>query len=122
MTSGNMRSTLELDESQMRDMVATSLDRILEHLRTIGTTPTADTSRGAAVARSLLEPPPEEGVSFEALIARLFADVIPASVNTAGPGYLAYVPGGGVFHAAVADFIAKRRSSTSTEAPRSPVT
>lgn len=107
MTSGNMRSTLELDESQMRDMVATSLDRILEHLRTIGTTPTADTSRGAAVARSLLEPPPEEGVSFEALIARLFADVIPASVNTAGPGYLAYVPGGGVFHAAVADFIAK---------------
>ena len=33
--------------------------------------------------------------------------MIPASVNTAGPGYVGYIPGGGLFPAALADFIAK---------------
>ena len=100
-------SSLELDEEEMRQMVRTSLDRILDHLHGMAQRPTADTSRGAAVARSLIEPAPEVGAPFETLLARVFDDVIPASVNTAGPGYLAYIPGGGLFHAAVADFISK---------------
>ena len=35
----------------------------------------------------------------------LFERAIPKSFNTAGPGYLAYIPGGGLFHTAVADLI-----------------
>ncbi len=31
---------------------------------------------------------------------------MPKSFNTAGPGYLAYIPGGGIFHSALADLIA----------------
>ena len=31
--------------------------------------------------------------------------MIPKSFNTAGPGYLAYIPGGGIFHSAVADLV-----------------
>lgn len=100
-------SQLELDDDEMRSMVRVSLERILDHLRGMSKSPAADTSRGASVARSLIEPAPEEGVPFETLLARLFDDVIPTSVNTAGPGYLAYIPGGGVFHSALADFIAK---------------
>ena len=100
-------SELEPDDDTMRTMVRLSLDRILDHLQGMAKSPAADTSRGAAVARSLIEPAPEEGVPFETLLARLFDDVIPTSVNTAGPGYLAYIPGGGVFHSALADFIAK---------------
>jgi aromatic-L-amino-acid decarboxylase len=49
---------------------------------------------------------PEEGQPFDKLLRLLFGRVIPASLNTASPGYLAYVPGGGLFHAAVADLIA----------------
>ena len=36
----------------------------------------------------------------------LFARAVPCSFNTAGPGYLAYIPGGGLFHAAVARLLA----------------
>jgi aromatic-L-amino-acid decarboxylase len=36
----------------------------------------------------------------------LFDRVVPVSYNTAGPGYLAYIPGGGLLQTAVADLIA----------------
>jgi aromatic-L-amino-acid decarboxylase len=49
---------------------------------------------------------PERGVPFERLLRLLFGRVIPASLNTASPGYLAYIPGGGLFHSALADLVA----------------
>jgi aromatic-L-amino-acid decarboxylase len=49
---------------------------------------------------------PREGRSIEELLALLFERAIPKSFNTAGPGYLAYIPGGGLFASAVADLIA----------------
>jgi aromatic-L-amino-acid decarboxylase len=59
-----------------------------------------------ALARSLAEPLPETGTAADELLDLLFTRVIPKSFNTAGPGYLAYIPGGGLPHAAVADLIA----------------
>ena len=64
------------------------------------------TAGGKKLARSLREPMPERGRPFERLLRLLFGRVIPASLNTASPGYLAYIPGGGLFHSAVADLIA----------------
>jgi aromatic-L-amino-acid decarboxylase len=52
------------------------------------------------------EPPPQQGEDFEALLRELFEERIPDSINTAGPNYFAYVPGGGLLHAAIADLIA----------------
>ncbi len=68
--------------------------------------PAADTDGGVALARSLAEPLPETETAVEDLLDLLFTRVIPKSFNTAGPGYLAYIPGGGLPHAAVADLIA----------------
>ncbi len=45
-------------------------------------------------------------MAYEALLDHLFGDLVPRSFNAAGPGYLAYVPGGGIIHADIADFIA----------------
>ena len=45
-------------------------------------------------------------MAYDALLDHLFDDLVPRSFNAAGPGYLAYVPGGGIIHAAIADFIA----------------
>ena len=56
--------------------------------------------------RALAETLPEQGTDFERLLRLLFQDAIPLSFNTAGPGYLAYIPGGGLFPSAVADLIA----------------
>lgn len=91
----------------MRAMVGAALEHVLEHIRELPSQPVADMSLGAAIAQSLNEPIPTTGRAFEELLAQLFGEVIPASVNTISPGFMAYIPGGGIFHAAVADFIAK---------------
>ena len=48
---------------------------------------------------------PEAGRPLPGLLERL-RPAIAKSYNTAGPGYLAYIPGGGVYASALADFVA----------------
>lgn len=97
---------LELSSEAMRELVERAMDRIVRHVETLGEQPMHATAGGRKLARSLREPMPEHGASFERLLRLLFGRVIPASLNTASPGYLAYIPGGGLFHSAVADLIA----------------
>lgn len=98
--------TLELSSAELRRLIDSARDRILEYLESLPRQPSADNEGGAALARSLREPLPENGTPAEELFDLLFRKVIPKGFNTAGPGYLAYIPGGGVPHAAVADLIA----------------
>ena len=95
--------TLELQGPALRALVDQACERILAHLAP--RQPSADTEGGAELARSLFQPLPESGRPAEELLDLLFERVIPKSFNTAGPGYLAYIPGGGLPHAAVADLI-----------------
>jgi aromatic-L-amino-acid decarboxylase len=90
----------------MREMVDLAMDRIARHIETLPEQPMHATRGGKKIARSLREGMPERGVAFERLLRRLFGKVIPISLNTASPGYLGYIPGGGIFHAALADLIA----------------
>ena len=97
---------LELSSAQMRALADAAMARIVAHIEALPTMPAADAIGGAELARALREPLPEEGAAFESLLDMLFDRAIPRSFNTAGPGYLAYIPGGGIFHAALADLIA----------------
>ncbi|HEX6095998.1 MAG TPA: aminotransferase class V-fold PLP-dependent enzyme [Thermoanaerobaculia bacterium] len=98
---------LEPDEAQMRQLVEQAMDRIVAHIESLPSQPAMNVEGATEYARTLVEPrPPERGESYESLLDFLFNDAIPRSFTAAGPGYLAYVPGGGLFHAAVADLIA----------------
>ena len=97
---------LELSSEAMREMVDLAMERIVRHIETLPEQPMHATRGGKKIARKLREAMPERGVAFERLLRRLFGKVIPTSLNTASPGYLGYIPGGGLFHAAVADLIA----------------
>lgn len=97
--------TLELSPEEMRRLVEQVLDYIVSHLESLPRQPAIDIDGGAELAHSLVEPMPEQGQPYEQILDLLFRQVIPKSFNTAGPGYLAYIPGGGIFHAAVADFM-----------------
>jgi aromatic-L-amino-acid decarboxylase len=90
----------------MRDMVDRAMDRIVPWIAALPTQPTHDLDKSHRLARSLRQPMPEGGVSFRQLLGQVFERMVPTSLNTAGPGYLAYIPGGGLFHSAVADLIA----------------
>jgi len=97
---------LELDEASFRGLVAAAMERITATLRELPTTPACVTDGGAEAARALREPPPRRGQALDEVLATLFERALPVSFTTTGPGYLAYVPGGGLLHAAVADLIA----------------
>jgi len=97
---------LELDAAEMKQLVDAAMERIGPHIDSLPEQPSADVAGAAELARSLLEPLPQTGTPLATLLDQLFEHVVPKSFNTAGPGYLAYIPGGGILHSAVADLIA----------------
>lgn len=102
----NPTPELEPDAAQMQALVAAAMAKICAHIEALPRMPACDVAGGAALARALREPLPTAGAPFGHVLETLFDRAIPVSYNTAGPGYLAYIPGGGLFLAAVADLIA----------------
>jgi len=98
--------SLELSREELRLLVDAATRRVLDYVESLPRQPSADDEGGAALARSLAEPLPETGRSSEELLDLLFEKVVRKGFGTAGPGYLAYIPGGGILHSAVADFVA----------------
>lgn len=96
---------LEPGADGMRRLVDQAMERIVRYVTTLPEQPAGDTEGGVELARSLVEPAPEEGRPFEELLELLFERAVPKSFNAAGPGYLGFVPGGGLFATAVADLV-----------------
>jgi aromatic-L-amino-acid decarboxylase len=97
---------LEPTAAEMHRLVDEAMRHIVAHIESLPTQPAANVEGATEAARALIEPLPRSGQPYEQLLDFLFNEAIPRSFNAAGPGYLAYVPGGGIFHAAVADLIA----------------
>ena len=97
---------LEFTESEMRSMGIETLERVIAHLASLPERPVCGDVRAEALCRAMREPAPEHGVPLESLLDDLFDEWIPRSFTTPSPGYLAYIPGGGLFPAALADLIA----------------
>src|SRR3954453_4318383 len=97
---------LEPSTEEARHLIDEAVRRVLAHVASLPEQPAQNVEGAAEYARTLIEPLPERGMAYEALLDHLFDDLVPRSFNAAGPGYLAYVPGGGILHAAIADFIA----------------
>jgi len=100
-------TSLELSVREMEHLVRLATNGIVDHVASLPAQPAADTDGAEALARELIErEPPEAGAPAEELLDFLFTRAIPKSFNTASPGYLAYIPGGGLFPSAVAEFVA----------------
>ncbi len=100
------RYPLEPDAQEMRRLVDEAMERIVAHIESLPAQPAMNIEGATEYARTLIEPLPRRGESYEKLLDFLFHDAIPRSFTAAGPGYIAYVPGGGLFHSAIADLIA----------------
>jgi aromatic-L-amino-acid decarboxylase len=97
---------LDLAPARMRAMGEAALSRVIDHLASLPDQPACGDVRAEELCRSLREPAPEHGADLDGLLDRLFDDCIPRAFNPASAGYLAFIPGGGVFPAALADLIA----------------
>jgi aromatic-L-amino-acid decarboxylase len=99
------RNELELSEQAMRSLVDQAMARIVPHILSLPEQPAQDLAGADELALGMAEPLPRSHASFESLLEVLFDQAIPKTLNTASPGYLAYIPGGGLFHSAVADLV-----------------
>jgi len=98
---------LPLDPSpeQMQEMGEAALAYLIEFLRQQPDLPAAGESGGLEAARALRESPPEVGGEFKPLLETVELAAA-RSYGTTGPGYLAFIPGGGLFTASLGDLLA----------------
>ncbi len=97
---------LEFTADEMRRMGHATVERLVEHVLSLETQPVRGDVDAADLCCRLREPAPERGVAYEPLLDRLLDEWVPRSFTTSGPGYLAYIPGGGLYPAGLADLIA----------------
>ncbi len=90
----------------MRAMADLVVARCVEHIETLPQQPLYGIHEAEALCVQMREPSPSSGTPLPTLLDDLFTQYIPQSFNTPSPGYLAYIPGGGLYTAALADFIA----------------
>lgn len=97
--------SLELSPESMRNVTDACTRWAMAHIESLPQQPSWDLEGVREVAGEFREPPPEHASSIETLLER-FGRAVPKSFNAAGPGYLAYIPGGGLYAAALGDYLA----------------
>ena len=90
----------------MRAMADLVVARCVDHIATLPQQPLYGVHDAEALCIRMRESAPTSGTALPMLLDQLFDTCIPQSFNTPSPGYLAYIPGGGLYTAALADFIA----------------
>ena len=96
----------EPSRAQLRRMIDIVAERVLDHVESLAEQDASYSGGGAELSAAASEPLPETGEPLEGLMDLLFDRLVPASYNTAGPGFLAYIPGGGLVESALADLVA----------------
>jgi aromatic-L-amino-acid decarboxylase len=104
MSEENAPGDLESSIDQLRQHYDTAAAWLLEHLATLESQPTW--SHDPDPARGFDLPFPSNGRALPELLEWLRVAALPPGRNAAHPSYLAYVPGGGLPEAALADWIA----------------
>lgn len=96
---------LELSAEAMLRMGRSAVEAVVNHIINLPEAPRSNLENSLKIIRSLREPSPEKGMNFESLLDFFMNEVIPVSINTPHPAYLGYIPGGGLYPSAVADFL-----------------
>ena len=96
---------LEPSPEDMRAMGKAALEYVIGFLHDLPDAPASNTDGALSLARELRGAPPEEGIEFPDAFDR-FRRAAALAFESAGPGYFPFVPGGGFFTAALADFLA----------------
>ena len=97
---------LDLQADALQQLLEMTGKRLADFISSLPEQPTDSSGLFDPEAGWLKDPLPDSPADSEALLAFLFDEVIPAAYNPASPGYLAYVPGGGLFSAALGELIA----------------
>lgn len=96
---------LELSAEALGEALEATCAFVRGEIDTLAAQPSVDLAGAEDLARTFVEPLPASPSPLGGILDRL-GPAVRKSFNTAGPGYLAFIPGGGIPSAAIADFIA----------------
>lgn len=96
---------LEFAPAELRVLADQTVARVLDHLASLDTQPACGDVHAEELCRRMREAAPEQPSELRPLLDAIFDEWVPRSFTTTSPGYLAYIPGGGLFAAALADLI-----------------
>ncbi len=96
---------LELSHESLEAALEMTMRFVREEVDSLDGQRAADVEGAEDLAATFVEDVPTEPQALAAILHRL-RPAIRRTFNTAGPGYLAFIPGGGIMSAAIADLIA----------------
>jgi aromatic-L-amino-acid decarboxylase len=97
-------SPFDPSPEEMRAMGGAALDYVIDFVHGLDEAPARNVDGALEAALKLKASAPEEGGSFDDAFAD-FRDAAARAFETAGPGYLPYIPGGGLFASSLAQFL-----------------
>ncbi|CAH9014985.1 pyridoxal phosphate-dependent decarboxylase family protein [Candidatus Nitrosacidococcus sp. I8] len=97
---------LNLSSEDAQILLAEIAQKIAYFMSTIHDQPVQNLEKFNSEADWLKDKIPELPSNSQSILDFIFNEIIPPAMNPASPGYLAYVPGGGLFSSAIAEFIA----------------
>ncbi len=100
-----MTHPLDPTPEQMRRMGQEALEEAVSFLAGVADAPASAYEGVAEALTALREPAPEYGEAFDEVL-RTIAHAASIGHETAGPGFLAFIPGGGLFASSLADLLA----------------
>ena len=95
---------LEPDEREMRAIAGKAVDFVVDFISALPDAPHVDLEGLSEALDQIRSDAPEGGTAFDRLLEQVGLGARKA-FNPAGPGYMAFIPGGGLFAAAIADLI-----------------
>jgi aromatic-L-amino-acid/L-tryptophan decarboxylase len=101
-----MSFPLDPAPQDMQVMGEAAVSYLIGFIQGLDDAPAEATEGALDLAHRLRAAPPEHGGEFAPIFAEA-QEAISRTFEYAGPGYLAYIPGGGLYTAALADFIAQ---------------
>lgn len=100
-----LRSPFDPGPEKLRAMGQSVLEFVTRFIDERYDAPSSDHDDAYGLAHSLTGAPPDEGVDLEELLG-IIDRAVRKGFDTAGPGFVAYIPGGGLYAAALGDLIA----------------
>ena len=100
-----MSYPLDPSPEQMREMGEAALAYLVGFIGGLDDAPAENTGGAVEPARALRATPSEGGGPFENVFGEM-REAVSRTFEYSGPGYLAYIPGGGLFAAALSEFLA----------------
>ncbi|HEV2690705.1 MAG TPA: aminotransferase class I/II-fold pyridoxal phosphate-dependent enzyme [Bryobacteraceae bacterium] len=100
-----MNPQLDFSPERMREIGYRVIELMVDHLATLRDQPVGAKADPAQLRPALMEPIPEQGTEFEAVLEQLERDVLRHTMHVNHPRFFAYVPGPSNFVSAMADAI-----------------